>query len=124
MTAASTAAIRAFLPTKDFDTSKSFYETLGFKKVLDGEIAIFSAGASEFILQRFYQKEFADNCMLQLVVDDLDSWWSRIETLDLTSRFRVRPPQPPKLQPWGLRVAFVFDPSGVLWHVTERRPSP
>ncbi len=23
------------------------------------------------------------------------------------------------LQPWGLKVGFVFDPSGVLWHVAE-----
>jgi len=124
MTAPSTDAIRPFLPAKDFEASKSFYEALGFQKVLDGEVAIFRAGASEFVLQRFYHKEFADNCMLQLVVDDLDSRWALIEALDLPGRFRVRAPQPPKLQPWGLRVAFVFDPSGVLWHVTQRRPSP
>jgi uncharacterized glyoxalase superfamily protein PhnB len=26
------------------------------------------------------------------------------------------------VQPWGLKVAYVFDPAGVLWHVAERRP--
>jgi len=25
------------------------------------------------------------------------------------------------MQPWGLRVAYVYDPTGVLWHVAERR---
>jgi uncharacterized glyoxalase superfamily protein PhnB len=24
------------------------------------------------------------------------------------------------VQPWGLRIAYVVDPSGVLWHVAER----
>jgi predicted lactoylglutathione lyase len=31
-----TERMRAFVPAKDFDRSKRFYETLGFDKVLDG----------------------------------------------------------------------------------------
>jgi hypothetical protein len=31
------------------------------------------------------------------------------------------PRLPNLLQPWGLRVAYVVDPSGVLCHVAERR---
>jgi uncharacterized glyoxalase superfamily protein PhnB len=26
------------------------------------------------------------------------------------------------MQPWGLRVAYVIDPAGVLWHIAQRRP--
>jgi uncharacterized glyoxalase superfamily protein PhnB len=26
------------------------------------------------------------------------------------------------MQPWGLRVVYLFDPTGVLWHIAERRP--
>jgi uncharacterized glyoxalase superfamily protein PhnB len=59
--------------------------------------------------------------MMQLMVDDLDSWWTHIEALDLAAAFGVKSPLPPAMQPWGLRVAFVFDPSGVLWRVAERR---
>jgi hypothetical protein len=47
-------------PAKDFDLSKSFYEALGFKKLLDGDVAIFGVGAGAFILQRYYQKEWAE----------------------------------------------------------------
>jgi hypothetical protein len=112
---------RPFLPSRDFELSKRFYEALGFTKLLDGEVAIFSTGASSFILQRFYQKEWAENFMMQLMVDDLDAWWSHIEGLDLPARFGVKPPRPPALQPWGLRVAYLVDPSGVLWHVAQRR---
>jgi predicted lactoylglutathione lyase len=35
-----TESARAFLPAKDFETSKSFYEALGFRKLLDSEVAI------------------------------------------------------------------------------------
>jgi len=59
--------------------------------------------------------------MMQLMVDDLDAWWAHIEALDLPTAFDVQPPRPPELQPWGLRVAYLVDPSGVLWHVAERR---
>lgn len=113
--------IRAFLPSKDFDLSKGFYEALGFEKVLDSEVAIFNAGSGGFILQRYFQKDWAENTMLQLMVDDLDAWWERISRLDLPARFGVQPPKPPSMQSWGLRVAFIFDPAGVLWHVCQRR---
>jgi hypothetical protein len=121
MVPAGSESVRPFLPAKDFEISRSFYEALGFKKLLEGEVAIFGIGQSEFIPQRFYSKEFAENCMMQLVVDDLDLWWKHIEALDLPGAFQVKPPRAPATQPWGLRVAYIFDPAGVLWHVAERR---
>jgi len=112
---------RPFLPTRDFDLSKRFYEALGFVKVLDGDVAIFRVGSSSFILQRLYREEWAANCMMQLMVDDVDAWWAHITQLELPTRFGVRPPKPPAVQPWGLRVLYVTDPSGVLWHIAQRR---
>lgn len=117
-----TELTRPFLPAKDFALSKRFYETLGFEKLFDAaDVAIFRIGRGEFILQKYYQKDWAENSMMQLMVDDLDAWWKHIQSLDLPGRFSVAPPKPPALQPWGLRVAYVYDPSGVLWHVAQRR---
>jgi catechol 2,3-dioxygenase-like lactoylglutathione lyase family enzyme len=116
-----TEVARPFLPSSDFELSKRFYESLGFHKLLDGDVAIFQMGATSFILQNRYQEEWAGNFMMQLLVDNLDAWWTHIEALELTAKFGVRPPQPPAVQPWGLRVAYVVDPAGVLWHVAERR---
>ena len=116
-----TELVRAFIPSRDFERSKRFYEALGFEKVLDGEVAIFNAGSGGFILQRYFQEDWAANSMMQLMVDDLDAWWSHIESLDLSQQFGVTSPKPPAMQPWGLRVAYVVDPSGVLWHVAQRR---
>ena len=116
-----TEAARPFLPAKNFETSRAFYESLGFRKLLDGDVAIFGVGASAFILQPCYSKDWLANSMMQLMVDDLDAWWVHIEALDLPGKFGVQPPKAPAMQPWGLRVAYVYDPSGVLWHVAQRR---
>ncbi len=121
MVPAGTELTRPFLPAKDFELSKRFYESLGFEKLLDASVAIFRMGRGEFLLQPYYQKDWAENFMMQLMVDDLDAWWNHIQSLDLPSRFGVGPPKAPALQPWGLRIAYVTDPSGVLWHVAQRR---
>jgi catechol 2,3-dioxygenase-like lactoylglutathione lyase family enzyme len=112
---------RAFLPAEDFEVSKAFYVALGFPLLLDSEVAIFGVGSGAFILQNYFQKDWAGNFMMQLMVDDLDAWWAHIEALDLPGRFGVPAPKPPAMQPWGLRLAYVVDPSGVLWHIAQRR---
>src|SRR5688572_9726829 len=99
-----TAVARPFLPAKDFNLSKRFYEALGFNKVLDSEVAIFRMGATSFILQNYFQKAWAENFMMQLIVDDLDSWWAHLVSLDLPKKFGVPPPKAPALQPWGQRI--------------------
>lgn len=112
------ALIRPFLPAQDFELSKTFYEAIGFTlQYHDDTIAIFDHEGAGFLLQNYYIKEFAENTMLQLFVRDLDSWWAC--TTDLAERFGVRPPIAPEMQKWGIRVGFLFDPSSVLWHVTE-----
>ncbi len=116
-----TEIARPFVPAKDFELSKHFYLTLGFKLLLDGEVAIFGIGTTSFILQNYYNKDWADNFMMQLMVDDLDAWWNHISALNLPARYPVKPPQAPAMQPWGLRISYVVDPSGILWHVAQRR---
>ena len=116
-----TELLRPFLPAKRYDLSKRFYEALGFQKVLDGQVAIFNAGSGGFILQNYYQKDWAENTVMQLMVDDLDGWWAHIVELRLAEEFGVQPPKAPAMQPWGLRTAYVYDPSGVLWHIAQRR---
>jgi hypothetical protein len=115
-------AVRTFLPTQDFEVSRAFYEALGFRKLLDSEVAIFAigTGGAGIILQRYYVA--GENHMMSLMVDDLDAWWGHIQTLNLVERFGVQPPRAPAVQPWGLRIAYLIDPAGVLWHVAERRP--
>lgn len=58
-----TELARPFMPTKDFELSKRFYEALGYEKVLDSNVVIFKACSGGFILQRPYQKDWAGNFM-------------------------------------------------------------
>jgi uncharacterized glyoxalase superfamily protein PhnB len=116
--------MRSFIETQDFDRSKRFYAALGFEQVLDGEVAIFNVASGGLILTPPTGHHTPNtNLMMQVMVDDLDAWWAHIESLDLAKEFGVAPPRPPALQPWGLRIAYVVDPSGVLWHFAQRRPA-
>jgi catechol 2,3-dioxygenase-like lactoylglutathione lyase family enzyme len=116
-----TTTIRPFVPGgKDFALSKRFYLALGFRITFEADqVAGFACDSGQFLLQDFHVKEWAENFMMQLVVADLDAWWAHIEALDLPGNFGVQPPRPPAMQPWGLRIAYVFDPSGVLWHIAQ-----
>lgn len=113
-------ALRPFVPAKDFEFSKRYYEALGFRTTLEEQsIAILKLESFSFILQKFYVKEFAENCMLQLLVRDIDAWWKESQPEALVSEFSVNAPRAPVMQSWGMKVGFLFDPSGVLWHVAE-----
>ncbi len=113
-------SLRPFVPARDFNLSKRFYSDLGFSVRPTGDdMADVRLGDCAFLLQNFYVQPWAENFVLHAFVDDLDAWWGHIHDLDLASTYGVQAPRVPKLEPWGLRVAYVFDPSGVLWHFAE-----
>jgi catechol 2,3-dioxygenase-like lactoylglutathione lyase family enzyme len=117
-------ALRPFVPATDFAKSVSFYADLGFSvTTLGGNLAGMNLGPFGFLLQEFEAPGFAGNFMMHILVNDVDAWWERIAKLDLEGKYGVRPPKAPAMQPWGLRVAYVVDPSGVLWHFAEKRKS-
>ena len=113
--------VRPFVPAPDFATSKRFYADLGFTiHDLGPAIASIELGRYSFLLQDYNEPAFAGHFMMQLIVNDLDAWWRRIEGLDLAGKYGVRAPKAPAMQPWGLIVAYVVDPAGVLWHVVQQ----
>ncbi len=116
--AATVRALRPFVPAKNFDVSKRFYGDLGFHaETLDAKLVEMHLGQYSFLLQDFYVAPWADNFMMHMLVDDLPAWWRHIASLDLAARYGVESPRTPKREDWGLDVAYVFDPSGVLWHI-------
>lgn len=115
---------RPFLPAKEFETSLRFYKTIGFNAYQLGDtLAELSLGTHAFLLQGYYVKEWAENTVMHVLVNEVDAWWRHIHSLDLANRFGVAPPAAPRVEPWGLTVAYVFDPSGVLWHFAESTKS-
>jgi len=112
--------LRPFVPARDYGKSVAFYEMLGFAAThSDSSVTILKLGNFSFILQNFYVEAFAANYMMQLLVRDLNAWWASLRAADLVASFGVKEPIPPAMQHWGLRVGYIFDPSGVLWHVAE-----
>jgi uncharacterized glyoxalase superfamily protein PhnB len=111
-------ALRPFVPAKDFAVSKKFYADLGFRiEPLGDSIAAVHLGSHSFLLQDYYVEVWANNFVMHMMVDDLDAWWEHLTALDLVSRYGVQSPRAPKLESWGLIVAYMFDPAGVLWHI-------
>ena len=116
--------IRAFVPAKDLEISKAFYIDLGFTiNFSDQAIAELQIGSFRFLLQKFYVPQHAGNFMMSLAVDDADAWWKYIQEKDFPKKYPGIKCKPPEMQPWGLRVLYLSDPAGVLWHIAENRRS-
>jgi predicted enzyme related to lactoylglutathione lyase len=114
--------IKAFVPAKELERSKAFYSDLGFTiNFSNDQIAELQIGAFRFLLQKFYIAEHAGNFMMSMSVDDADAWWEYIQEKELTRKYSGIMCKPPEMQPWGLRILYLSDPSGVLWHITENR---
>jgi len=112
--------VKAFVPARDLELSKSFYTDLGFTiNFSNPEIAELQIGSFRFLLQKFFIKEHAGNFMMSLAVDDADAWWNYIQNKDFPKKYPGIMCKPPAMQPWGLRILYLSDPSGVLWHITE-----
>ncbi|MEM1436339.1 MAG: VOC family protein [Pseudomonadota bacterium] len=111
--------IKAFVPARNYERSKAFYQALGFELGSDTEgIAYFYRGSSAFLLQDFYRQEHAENFMMHLLVDDVAAWHQQIQAKEIPERFSVRL-SPVEIQPWGMRDFTLTDPTGVLWRIAE-----
>ncbi len=76
-------------------------------------------GAYSFLLQDYYVEAWAGNFVMHMLVSDVALWWTHISALELAARYGVESPRAPKRENWGLMVAYVCDPAGVLWHIAE-----
>jgi predicted enzyme related to lactoylglutathione lyase len=113
-------ALNAFVPARDFALSKQFYSDLGFTvQWSNDDIAQFRIGTFTFLLQRFYVPDHAANFMMALAVEDADAWWEHIARIGLAEQYPGCMLKPPTMQPWGIRVLYLTDPTGVLWHIQD-----
>lgn len=75
-------------------------------------------------MQDAYVKDWIDNTMLFLEVEDLDKHYAWLVARDLRCRFAGVRVSSIRTEAWG-REYFVHDPSGVLWHFGEfNQPIP
>jgi uncharacterized glyoxalase superfamily protein PhnB len=112
-------SILTFVPAKDFDVSCRFYEALGFQAGDDdSDVRYYGRGGTGFLLQNYYVKKWANNFMMAMHVPDLDDWWAAVQAIIGSGELAGVRAKAPKLEDWGMRVMYLWDPSGVLWHIT------
>jgi len=112
-------SIETFVPSgSDFQAARSLFLELGFQIVWENnDLISFENNGFRFFLQKYDVKEFAENFMLRVTVDDLDEFWREISTKDLPAKFGVKL-HAPKDFPWGREVNLI-DIAGVCWHFAE-----
>ena len=109
-------SIRPFIGAENFEMSRSFYRDLGFEeKSLSQDMSLFKIKTLGFYLQNAYVKDWIDNTMMFLEVDDVDRYWNELQALDLTAKYKNVRLTPIRNYDWG-RECFLHDPSGILWH--------
>jgi len=112
--------VRMFLPSRDFALSQAFYEALGCEREwADDNLALFKLGPSRFYLQRGYAKEWAENTMLHVAVQDAAACFNAIRALLDTGKYPGARVAPPRSEPYGAQVTYVWDPAGVLLHLAQ-----
>lgn len=112
-------SIRPFIGAQNFEVSRSFYRDLGFEeRILTFNMSLFKTDNIGFYLQDAYVKDWIDNTMLFMEVDDVDRYWKELVALNLDKKYTGVRLTPIRTLDWG-RECFLHDPSGILWHFGE-----
>ncbi len=112
--------IRTFIGAKDYQESRTFYLELGFEEsVISPKMSLFKVNDSlGFYLQKYYVKDWINNSMVFLEVENVDKCWRELVDLGLDKKYKHVRLHPIKSFEWG-RECFLHDPSGVLWHFCQ-----
>ena len=110
-------SLEPFVPSgSDFEGSKKLFQELGFKMNWDaGDYVGFENGDCKFILQKFNNKEFAENFMISVGISNADEFWNEVNGKELVKKYGIRLGKPSD-QPYGREVN-IIDLAGVCWHV-------
>jgi len=112
-------SIRPFIGAENFELSRRFYRDLGFQEIiLFPNMSLFHTDGLGFYLQDAYVKDWIDNSMVFLEVEDVERHWKELLALDLTTKYEGVRLTPIRDNDWG-RECFLHDPSGILWHFGE-----
>lgn len=112
-------SIRPFIGAKNFDISRNFYKDLGFQEtVLFPTMSLFRSDNLGFYLQDAYVKDWVDNSMIFLEVNDVNQFFEELQELKLETKYPGVKLTPIREYDWG-RECFLHDPSGILWHFGE-----
>jgi len=112
-------SLQPFVPSgSNFEGSKQLFLELGFIINWDaGDYISFEKNGCRFILQKFDNREFAENFMITVNVSNVDEFWKMVNEKGLSQKFGIRT-TPPKQMPYG-KESNLIDLAGVCWHFVE-----
>jgi hypothetical protein len=110
-------SIRAFIGAKNFEVSRSFYKDIGFEEsIISKTMSYFKIFETlGFYLQDAYVKDWIDNTMVFVEVEDVQHYWNEIQNIELDKKYENVRLVPIRVEDWGSEF-FLHDPSGILWH--------
>jgi hypothetical protein len=113
-------SLEPFVPSgSDFEQSKQFFQELGFSINWDGGAYVgFENNGCKFILQQYDNRQFAENLMISVGIDDADEFWKSVSEKELPQKFGISLGSPTD-QSYGREVN-IIDAAGVCWHFVER----
>ena len=109
-------SIRPFIGSKNFEVSRSFYRDAGFEEtILSPDMSVFKKGTLAFYLQDAYVKDWIDNTMVFVEVDDTESCYQELAALNLPGKYNGARLSTVQKFDWGSE-CYLHDPCGILWH--------
>ena len=117
-----TKSIRPFIGSKNYTESRQFYKELGFNEsILSTNMSYFSTANFGFYLQDAYVKDWIENTMVFMEVEDVEELWESLKALRLNEKYPTAKVVPIRYLDWG-KECFLHDPSGILWHFGAFNP--
>ena len=112
-------SLEPFIPSgNNFEAAKNLFVELGFKINWDaGDYIGFEQDGCKFILQKYDNKAFAENLMINVKVDDVEAFRNNLMEKKLPEKFGIRIGEITN-QPYGMEVNLI-DMAGVCWHFVE-----
>ena len=112
-------SLEPFIPSgNNFEAAKNLFVELDFKINWDaGDYIGFEKDGCKFILQKYDNKAFAENLMINVRVDDVQAFRNIIIEKQLPEKYGIRIGEISN-QPYGKEVNLI-DIAGVCWHFVE-----
>ena len=113
-------SLQPFVPSgENFEGSKNFFQQLGFSINWDaGDYTGFEKDGCKFILQKYVNKDFAENFMITVAVSSADEFRKEVMDKQLPQKFNIRIGEVSD-QPYGREVN-IIDLAGVCWHFVQQ----
>jgi hypothetical protein len=113
-------SLEPFVPSgNNFEGAKQLFRELGFVINWDaGDYVGFQRDDCRFILQKFNNKEFAENFMISVKISSADEFCKEVKDKKLPERFGIRLGNPTE-ESYGREVNLI-DMAGVCWHFVEQ----